>query len=194
MTLETQPKTARAAEILDIAERLVQTRGFNAFSYSDVAAELGVTTPALHYHYRSKEILGEALVVRYTQRFFLELDAIRESTPDAVGRLSLYASQYRMLLSANRLCLCGILAAEYQTLPARMRSAVLEFFRLNERWLEEVLREGVARKELAVPEPCAGTAQLIIDTLEGAMMIARAQDDPGRFERASARLLHSITP
>jgi AcrR family transcriptional regulator len=33
-----------AARILDSAERLVQSRGFNGFSYADVAAELGVTT------------------------------------------------------------------------------------------------------------------------------------------------------
>ena len=31
-------------EILDVAERLVQTRGFNGFSYADVASELKITT------------------------------------------------------------------------------------------------------------------------------------------------------
>lgn len=192
MTLEAQQTTTRAVEILDIAERLIQTRGFNAFSYSDIAKELGVTTPALHYHYRSKELLGEALILRYSERFFRELEAIKEAIPDAAGRLTQYANQYRMLLSDNRMCLCGILAAEYQTLPPSMQTAVLEFFRRNESWLEGVLREGVLRGEISASEPLAGTAQLIIDTLEGAMMIARAHDEPERFERASSQLLHSI--
>src|SRR4051812_36469384 len=34
---------ATADRILDVAERLVQTRGFHGFSYADVATELGVT-------------------------------------------------------------------------------------------------------------------------------------------------------
>jgi TetR/AcrR family transcriptional repressor of nem operon len=172
---------------------LVQTRGFNAVSYSDIARELGITTPALHYHYRSKESLGEALIVRYTERFLRELEAIREATPEAASRLSHYAHQYRMLLSANRMCLCGILAAEYQTLPPSMQAAVLEFFRRNEAWLEQVLREGGSRREISLVEPFGDTAQRIIDTLEGAMMIARAQGDTKRFDRASSQLLHSIT-
>ena len=51
--------------ILDIAERLAQTRGFNGFSYADIAEELAVTKASLHYHFRSKADLGQALIVRY---------------------------------------------------------------------------------------------------------------------------------
>ena len=51
-----------AAEILDVAERLVQVRGFNGFSYGDVASELKITTAALHYHFAGKAELGEALI------------------------------------------------------------------------------------------------------------------------------------
>lgn len=35
-----------ATQILDVAERLVQLRGFNGFSYADVAAELKLTKAA----------------------------------------------------------------------------------------------------------------------------------------------------
>ena len=50
-----------ATVILDIAERLVQRRGFNGFSYADIAAELGITKASLHYHFPSKAELGESL-------------------------------------------------------------------------------------------------------------------------------------
>jgi TetR/AcrR family transcriptional repressor of nem operon len=64
----TTPKTETGTRgrILDTAERLVQTRGFNGFSYADVATELGVTKASLHYHFPGKAELGEALVARYT--------------------------------------------------------------------------------------------------------------------------------
>ena len=63
----TTPKTETGtrARILDAAEQLVQTRGFNGFSYADVATELGVTKASLHYHFPGKAELGEALIARY---------------------------------------------------------------------------------------------------------------------------------
>ena len=57
------------SRILDVAERLVQTRGFNGFSYADIAAELQISKASLHYHFPSKAELGEALIGRYAARF-----------------------------------------------------------------------------------------------------------------------------
>ena len=58
-----------ASRILDSAESLVQIRGFNGFSYADVAGELSLTTASLHYHFPGKAELGRALIARYAQRF-----------------------------------------------------------------------------------------------------------------------------
>ena len=63
-----KPASTRS-RILDIGERLVQVRGFNGFSYADVAAEMSVTKASLHYHFPSKADLGEAIVARYAERF-----------------------------------------------------------------------------------------------------------------------------
>ena len=51
-----------ASSVLDVAERLVQVRGYNGFSYADVAAELQLSKAALHYHFAGKAELGEALL------------------------------------------------------------------------------------------------------------------------------------
>src|ERR1700682_1229989 len=58
--------------ILDIAERLVQTRGFNGFSYADIAGTLHVTKASLHYHFPAKADLGRRLIERYERHFFDE--------------------------------------------------------------------------------------------------------------------------
>src|ERR1700688_4999344 len=113
-----------ATRILDVAERLVQSRGFNGFSYANVAAELNITTASLHYHFPSKAELGEALIVRYSARFADALQAIDSGVPDAPTKLVAYASLYADVLRGERMCLCGILAAEYETLPDAMREAV----------------------------------------------------------------------
>src|SRR6516225_2849027 len=95
-----------ATRILDVAERLVQVRGFNGFSYADIAAELGITKASLHYHYRGKAELGQALITRYGQRFAAELEAIDGTARDAPAKLSAYADLYADVLKGRRMCLC----------------------------------------------------------------------------------------
>ena len=76
MTKVDVEKTNTATQILDVAERLVQVRGFNDFSYRDVARELQLTNAALHYHFTNKAALGEALLARYLAQFLEALEAI----------------------------------------------------------------------------------------------------------------------
>src|SRR3954465_11585252 len=116
-----------AQRILDVAEELVQTRGFNAFSYADVAAQLKMTKASLHYHYPGKAELGQALITRYADRFDQALDDINRDEPDAHAKLEAYADLYAGVLRNERMCMCGVLAAEYPTLPAAMQSEVVRF-------------------------------------------------------------------
>jgi TetR/AcrR family transcriptional repressor of nem operon len=182
-----------AAQILDVAERLVQTRGFNAFSYADVAAELGITKPALHYHFPGKAELGQALIARYTARFNDALEQISGDTGDAEAKLTAYADLYAQVLAQQRMCLCGMLAADYDTLSVAMREAVIEFFDHNERWLAAVLDQGRQDGSLQLHGASRDVAQMIIGTLEGAMLVARTYRDPSRFATAAQRLVAELT-
>ena len=77
------PSSDTATRILDVAERLVEVRGFNGFSYADVSSEMKITKAALHYHFANKADLGVALIVRYTSRFEDALHAVETRTTDA---------------------------------------------------------------------------------------------------------------
>jgi TetR/AcrR family transcriptional regulator, transcriptional repressor for nem operon len=186
-----QPGTAE--RILDIAERLVQERGFNSFSYADVARKLGITTASLHYHFPGKAELGHALITRYTQRFMDALEHIDHDVPDARSRLEAYTGLYADVLNGKRMCMCGILAAEYQTLPQPMRSAVTDFFDENTRWLAQLLTQGIADHTLNVDGTVQDTAQNILATLEGAMLVARPYGDLARFHTSARQLLTSLS-
>src|SRR5262245_14765717 len=76
-----------ADTVLDVAERLAQTRGFNGFSYADVSAVVGVKTASLHYHFPSKADLGRALVERYSRAFQAALSEIGARDARAPARL-----------------------------------------------------------------------------------------------------------
>ena len=182
-----------AERALDVAEALAQTRGFNGFSYAHVAAELGITKAALHYHFPGKAELGEALIVRYSERFAGALARIDDERPGARDRLEAYIDLYADVLNGRRMCLCGMLAAEYETLPAPMADAIIRFFDANQAWLAGVLEGGRADGTLSFTGDAEEAAQAVIGTLEGAMLIARPYHDLSRFHAAARRLLDGLT-
>jgi TetR/AcrR family transcriptional regulator, transcriptional repressor for nem operon len=193
MTRVTSDANDTATRILDIGERLVQVRGFNGFSYADVAAELDMTKAALHYHFPGKAELGRALIERYTERFAAALADIDARIPDAPTKLDAYAGLYADVLRDRRMCLCGMLAAEYQTLPDPMRDAVIAFIDANEAWVEKVLADGRRAGTIALAGPASDAARLIVSGLEGAMLVARPYGDVARFDTAAEGLLAGFT-
>jgi TetR/AcrR family transcriptional repressor of nem operon len=181
-----------AALILDSAERLVQSRGFNGFSYADVAAELGVTKASLHYHYPGKAELGQALIGRYAARFADTLERIDAQGGDAPAKLAAYVRIYADVLRDKRMCLCGMLAADYDTLPDAMRDAVLRFFDDSEAWLTDVFEQGKAEGSLLLDGSPGDAARALVGGLEGTLLIARPYGEVARFEAAATRLLTSL--
>jgi TetR/AcrR family transcriptional repressor of nem operon len=186
-----RPANTRS-RILDAGERLVQVRGFNGFSYADIAIELSVTKASLHYHFPSKSELGEALIARYAERFAHALAAIDVNLTLAPAKLGAYADLYAEVLSQERMCLCGMLAAEYQTLPGPIRDAVVAFLNDNETWLALVLEDGRTDGSLSFSNTAADTARSIISGLEGAMLVARPYGATKRFETTAAQLLAGL--
>ena len=180
-----------AAQILDVAERLVQERGFNGFSYADIASELGVTKAALHYHFASKADLGDALIARYAERFFAALASVDDDT-DAVHKLRAYAKLYADVFRNDRMCLCGMLAADYATLPDPMRTRVVTFFDDNEVWLTKVLEEGREKGTIRFEGSARPVARTLIGGLEGAMLVARPYHDVKRFRDAADLLIRGL--
>jgi TetR/AcrR family transcriptional repressor of nem operon len=185
--------TSTAQRILDVAERLVQSRGYNGFSYADIAKELGVTKASLHYHFAGKAELGEALIERYGARFAEALTSIDSTIPDSLAKLHAYASLYADVLRGDRMCLCGMLAAEYQTLPEPMRGSVIRFFDHNVAWLASVLAEGQSNGTLSFSGSPPDAAQTILGSLQGAMLVARPYGDLMRFQAAAARTIASLS-
>jgi TetR/AcrR family transcriptional regulator, transcriptional repressor for nem operon len=185
--------TNTPTRILDTAERLAQRRGFNGFSYADVAAELHITTASLHYHFAGKAELGRAMLARYAERFAAALADIELRLPGAPARLLAYADLYAALLREERLCLCGMLAAEYQTLPEPMRESVLGFFDTNEAWVAKVLEAGQAAGQVRITGSAQEAARMVVCGLEGAMLVARPYGDIARFHSAAGQMLSGLS-
>ena len=190
------PTTTRgtADRILDTAERLVQLRGYNAFSYADVAKAVGIRKASLHYHFATKGDLGIALVARYRRAFLDALGAIENESDDPLEQLQRYGELYGSVLRKKRMCMCGMLATDAATLPRPMRESVAEFFSENVAWLSRILDQGRRRKELRFDGTPASMATFFVSSLEGAMLVAYGSGNVESFDGAARQLLTVVRP
>lgn len=185
--------TATAGRILDIAERLVQTRGYNGFSYADISTQLRIRNASIHYHFPSKTDLGRRLVGRYRENFLAALEGLERDSVDARKRLRAYVGLWTgVLRDRDRMCLCGMMAADIATLPKAVRAEIRRFFDDNEAWLVRVLRAGQKARTLKLAGSPEVEARLLTMGLEGAMLVARSYGEVRRFEEIATRLLAGL--
>lgn len=189
------PPAATATKILDLAEQLAQRRGFAGFSYADIAARLGITKASLHYHFPSKAGLGCALIERYQTVFDRALNAISsDARANASTKLRRYVALYEDVMVRDRMCLCGMLAAEYETLPEQMQHGLRRFFDANEHWLTVLLEKGRTEEAVMFSGSARDRARVLLGTLEGAMLIARVYGDAKRFRSTALRVVGDLIP
>jgi TetR/AcrR family transcriptional repressor of nem operon len=182
--------TATRGRILDVAQRLIQARGFSGFSYADIAEEVGIRKASIHHHFPSKADLAVALMVRYRATFELALSAIARDHVKAAARLEAYRRLFAgVLRDDHRLCMCGMFAAGFEALSPEVRREVRGFFEDNEAWLESVLAEGKRRGEASFRGSARMRARVVLAGLEGAMLVARTHQDVARFDAIARAVL-----
>ncbi|MBY0612344.1 MAG: TetR/AcrR family transcriptional regulator [Beijerinckiaceae bacterium] len=167
--------------ILEAAQAITQTIGYNGLSFRDVAAAIGIKSASVHYHYPTKAKLGAAIARRYTDNLLANLQTIDALRLNAKDALAAYIAGIRRTLEQNgRMCLCGMLAAETDALPDEVRAEVRRFVEVNVDWLARTIGRA---KDVAEPDAAMrGHARAMLAALEGAMLIARGTGDIGSFD------------
>lgn len=174
-----KPEKHTSEQIIDLAETLIQTRGYSAFSYQDIADTLKIRKASIHYHYPSKTDLGLAVLERYRSRFESALTEIGKDTNKSTrDLLTFYTTPYlQYATTPDRVCLCGALAGEMLALPKEMRVKVDAFFKAHQQWLASILTRGKKRGEVTLATTPAKTARLIFGALQGALLVKRTTGD-----------------
>ena len=177
-------RTGTKERILEVATGLMQARGLHGFTFQDVAAALGVTHVAVHHHYKTKAALVEVAMLAYTERFSAELEQIAASDDAPLEQLRRYAALFEAVVqTGDRICLCGVLAAELATVPGPVQPAVRAFYDVNEAWLARVIGRHVGKRSSSAR--VQQVAKAFLAMLEGAVISARAFGDPGRLSSAA---------
>lgn len=177
--------TDTAQRILDCTEALIVERGYNAFSYADIAEVVQVSKASIHFHYATKAVLAEKLVLRYREAARAGLGQVSAAIPDAAGRLRAYSGYWEQCIPSRSapFCVCAMLAAEMPTLPQPVAAQVRAHFRELSGWLAATLEEGARQGVLRFEHPAAQEAETFMALVHGAMLAARvyghAEDGDG---------------
>jgi TetR/AcrR family transcriptional repressor of nem operon len=189
--MQTANPTGKALDILHAARMLIMDRGFNGFSFRDIAADVGVKSASIHYHYATKADLAEATARAY-RLAFEEVVAQIDAT-SAADLLRAYGALFvTTLREQGRLCLGGMLAADVASLPDPVRAEVSLFFTEQHEWVANVVSDGQARGHFRTDLDAAMFAKMFVSSLEGAMMISRGLDQPQDLEDALEILVHLL--
>jgi AcrR family transcriptional regulator len=161
--------------ILNMAEALLQEKGFNGFSYAHIASELGVKNAAIHYHFPTKEALTIAVVRRYRDRFQLWINNSRVKDLAPEKKLDWFFSIYTdMRADKGKVCLVGSMEAEFNSIPSALQTEVESLHRELLAWLQTILKEGREAGVFQFSGEPANKAALILSSLQGALQMARA--------------------
>ena len=161
--------------ILDLAEDLIQDKGFNGFSYAHIAAELGIKNAAIHYHFASKEELGCAVIQRYRDRFQLWINNARVKNLTPQEKLEWFIKIYStMRRDKGKVCLMGTLETDFNAIPDSLRKQTESLSKEFLSWLQTVLEEGRDAGVFHFTGPSSAKAVLIIASLQGSLQMARA--------------------
>ncbi len=192
----------KANEILNAAELRMRQGGFDAVSYRDLAAVVGIKASSVHYHFPQKADLGRAVVERYTTKLLAFLGAPDDPTEFVETRIKRLCSAYQHALIHEEVpCLCCVLGAESLDLPAVVSQAVNHFFVQMIHWTATALLTGCEAQgdrdssgSLPSDRQAAEVlAKHIIGTLQGTMITALTLQDPDVLTNAEPFLLRLVS-
>lgn len=171
--------------ILHAASNLLKTRGFNAFSYRDLAERVGIKSSSVHYYFPTKQDLGHALLQEYrdaVQEALTRLEQHRDVAERLRGLVAIFAGT----AEKGQFCIAGMLASDYATLGEPLRHEVRDFFTLVEQWLTHQAQAAVPVRDL--PE-ATQLGRLAFALLEGVLLSAHVHEDPSQVAAAGKLLV-----
>jgi AcrR family transcriptional regulator len=170
---ETRPGVTADA-VLDAALTLFADRGYHGTAVSQIAASLGIRTPSLYNHMRSKQDLLEAIVGRTLDDVLAGFRAAVAGLTDPAERLR-QATRVYALRHATHRREALVVNRDATSLPGPARIRMRERQREHERAVRAIISDGVAAGVFHTDSPVLASFAI----LEMCVSIARWFRDGG---------------
>jgi len=182
-----------AHKILDVAESFTQTHGFNAFSYKDIQAEVGVKTSSIHYYFPTKQDLAVAMTERYTDRFLQLLNDIDEKHSKASIKLAAVGQIFVDLAKTGKLCLCCMLSSDILSIPQEGLEKLRIFFKETEAWITKIIMQGIEDGDFKSSLQTKNAAAYFLATLEGGILLTRVHKNASYMKIIATEAMSHLT-
>lgn len=187
-------RSPKAREIMANTRQLLTVGGYKSFSYADLAERVGIRKASIHHHFPSKEDLVHAVVQEYRVEARAGMEAMDQQIHDPLIKVKGYADFWSACIKdgTSSFCICVMLAVELPTLPADIAAEVTGHFSDLSDWLASLLRAGETQGVFKLNETAEVEASALMAGIHGAMLAARAFNNPLVFDQIAWPLINKI--
>ncbi|MEQ9166849.1 MAG: TetR/AcrR family transcriptional regulator [Fulvivirga sp.] len=158
-------------EIMDLAEQLIRSRGYNSFSYKDISSALNLKNAAIHYYFPAKHDLGSAIINRTRLRFAQHINEWKTDAPKL--QLEQFINTYEKANQKELICFMGSLGPSYKTLPESMQKELTAASFEIRSWIRIILKAGMADGSFSFNEKPEDKSDAIITSLLASLILNR---------------------
>lgn len=189
--VKAQEHAERRNEILDVARRLVYTKGYEQMSIQDILDALGISKGAFYHYFDSKQALLEALIERMMDEVIQALQPVaRDPDLPALTKLQRYFDTAAQWKSARKPMMIELMRIWYDDHNALARQkAFSAAVKRVAPLLGEIIRQGVQEGALTTPYP-EQAGEIVLTTFQSlgdaflAPLLLRDAQDPDSVKRA----------
>jgi len=177
-------------QIVKLGRDFIQTFGYNAFSFKQIADVLNIKNAAVHHYYPSKEDLGLAIIEKDIADFASLAKMVEKAPPTekVLAIVNLYRSYYN---DGRKLCMISSCGSIFDQLPVKMQLAAKFHLDNISLWLEAAFREGIEKNEFHFSDTPQEMSSRWIVNLPGSLITGRIRGAE-YFETILAQLMNSL--
>lgn len=181
-------------QIVEIATELIQQRGYQGFSYQDIATRLDIKKASIHYHFPKKEDLGIAVISAYYQYIQEWINKHDLENLTALEKMEMYFKFFsETALHCKLGCPMNGFLAELGSLPDVVREKLAWFEKWHLELVTMKVKEGVDKGEFIKRGTPEEQALFIIAATMGALNMATEKDSPAHYDIVVRQILGSLT-
>lgn len=176
-------------KIIALADQLIRTRGYNAFSYKDISDPLEIKNAAIHYHFPTKTDLGIAVIDTETERFRVHTAKWAAMPEDKQLKqlFDTFGSKHKQ----GFVCLMGTLSPDYKTFPEPLQEKVTGMSAAFADWTAQCLDNGRKKGLFQFDGEPYDRALLVLSNLLASLLMSRVMG-PKAFNKITGQLLKDL--
>ncbi|MGJ1227330.1 TetR/AcrR family transcriptional regulator [Sphingobacterium siyangense] len=176
--------------IIDTAANMLSNNGFNAFSFHDIAKDIGIKTSSIHYYFPTKpDLIVE--IIRYSQSTQTALfESISKNLP--IEKLSILIDFYIDLANKGKMCPIVSISSDMNDIDHNVKVEVRKFYDFLSAWLASVLEEGMKENQFLSEQNPKNKSIEILNILAMMPILSRLGKGPESFERIKQSIIENL--